>query len=232
MRIMGIIIALGILPVSCPTAVADVIELRTGQRVEGTLKQATPVSVSVEVAGQTITFEGEKVRAIYFGAAPAAGSPTAESARNPAVQALDALRAINSVVTAGVAYREYSARVLDGKVAVDKALPQVQDTNLKNSLSLASEFYVIVSSAWSAELTRSGSEGYAIAGRNPALKECPAMWEQIEKAAANRRPPPRGIPETSQESFNGMTVSFRKQLLWRCASDKITEAEKLLGSAK
>ncbi len=49
---------------------ADVIELKTGQRVEGTFKQATPAGVVIEVGGQPITFEQEKVRAIYFGPAP------------------------------------------------------------------------------------------------------------------------------------------------------------------
>lgn len=67
--------------VGATPAYADVIELKTGQRVEGTLKQATPASVSVEVGGQTITFTGDKVRAIYFGVAPA---PVTKSAAPPA----------------------------------------------------------------------------------------------------------------------------------------------------
>jgi hypothetical protein len=70
--------------IAASSALADVIELKTGQRVEGTLKQATPASVSVEVGGQTITFTGDKVRAIYFGAAPAPQArPSARSSSAP-----------------------------------------------------------------------------------------------------------------------------------------------------
>jgi hypothetical protein len=50
---------------------ADVVELKTGQRVEGSFKQATSEGVVIEVGGQAITFELERVRAIYFGTAPA-----------------------------------------------------------------------------------------------------------------------------------------------------------------
>jgi len=66
---------------------ADVIELKTGQRVEGTLKQATPASVAVEVGGQTITFEGDKVRAMSFGSMPPPKSGV-PSLRGEAMRAL------------------------------------------------------------------------------------------------------------------------------------------------
>jgi hypothetical protein len=65
----AIVIGLALALVASP-APADVIELKTGQRVEGTFKQGTPTRISLEVGGQTITFEVEKVRAIYFGVAP------------------------------------------------------------------------------------------------------------------------------------------------------------------
>jgi hypothetical protein len=51
-------------------AYADVIELKTGQIIEGTLTQATQAHVSIDVGGQTITVEGKKVRAIYFDVLP------------------------------------------------------------------------------------------------------------------------------------------------------------------
>lgn len=47
----------------------DTIELKTGERVDGTFKEATAASAVIEVAGQPITFPLEKVKAIYFGAA-------------------------------------------------------------------------------------------------------------------------------------------------------------------
>ena len=59
---------------------ADVVELKNGQRIEGTLRQATPASVSIDVGGQTMSIEGTRVRAIYFGSAPAAGAGYATDA--------------------------------------------------------------------------------------------------------------------------------------------------------
>ena len=101
-------------------ALADVVELTTGQRVEGTFQQATPRGVSIEVGGQTITFEQEKVRAIYFGSAPAAAVPP-----SPAREALLSLKALQSVTRAGIAYREYSQRVNDAKIQVDRVLDEL-----------------------------------------------------------------------------------------------------------
>ena len=100
---------------------ADVVELKTGQRIEGTFKQATPTGVVIEVGGQTIRFDREKVRAIYFGSAPPGQvSPAISGSTERAKRALDAVRALQSATRAGVNYREYSARVLDAKVSVDR----------------------------------------------------------------------------------------------------------------
>jgi hypothetical protein len=71
LQTMTLLLALALSLCSGLPAYADVLELKTGQRVEGTFKQGTAANISVEVAGQTITIELEKVRAIYFGAAPA-----------------------------------------------------------------------------------------------------------------------------------------------------------------
>ena len=65
------LMAFAFLIVFISLASADVVELKTGQRVEGTFKQATPAGIVIEVGGQTITFKQEKVQAIYFGSAPA-----------------------------------------------------------------------------------------------------------------------------------------------------------------
>lgn len=80
MRISTAAVVTPLIILAASSAFADVIELRSGQRVEGMLRQATPASVSVEVGGQTITFTGDKVRAIYFGAAP---TPKTEKTQVP-----------------------------------------------------------------------------------------------------------------------------------------------------
>ena len=46
---------------------ADTIELKTGERIEGTFKEATSSGVVINVGGQSLTMPMDKVRAIYFG---------------------------------------------------------------------------------------------------------------------------------------------------------------------
>ena len=224
---------------------ADVVELKTGERVEGALRQATPTSVSIEIGGQVVTFDVAKVRAIYFGVGPAlSGSPSSIGTQ----AAIDALKAVSSVLGAGVTYRDYAARVLEAKVAVDRALPAVTVDELRKALGLASQFYVIVSSAWNAELQTlpvrgrpsHGMQGFAAAGRDPVVQECAPMWDLIQRAEASgeklrkadaTRPKPAGLPAYSpppKDVSYGMTIAQGKQLLWSCAADKIAEAERLL----
>src|SRR5437660_184124 len=76
-----------------PMAMADAIELKTGERIEGAFKQASAVGAVIEVAGQPITIPLEKLKAIYFGAPPSVTS----TAPVPYQEALDALKALRSV---------------------------------------------------------------------------------------------------------------------------------------
>src|SRR5258708_4832106 len=45
----------------------DTFELKRGEGIEGTFKQATSAGAVIEVGGQSITFPLGKLRAIYFG---------------------------------------------------------------------------------------------------------------------------------------------------------------------
>jgi TonB family protein len=47
---------------------ADTIELKSGERIEGTFKQATSAGPVIEVGGQSITIPLGRLQAIYFGA--------------------------------------------------------------------------------------------------------------------------------------------------------------------
>ena len=91
-------------------AVGDTVELKTGERLEGTFRQAGSTGVTIETAGQLITIPLKKVLAIYFG-----GAKTRPHGPAPSQEALDALRALRSVTEAGISYREYAPRVLDTK---------------------------------------------------------------------------------------------------------------------
>src|SRR5262249_891418 len=96
------------------SATGDTVELKTGEHLEGAFRQPTTSSITIAVAGQPLATPLEKVRAIYFGAgAVAAGGPA------PRQEALDALKALQSVTQSGISYRDYAPRVLDAKVKVD-----------------------------------------------------------------------------------------------------------------
>ena len=78
---------------SVPPVSADVIELRTGERVEGTFKGADDSAVRIEIDDRIVTFAPSEVRAIYFGSAPASTTaPLVE--RDDAIGALDGLRSV------------------------------------------------------------------------------------------------------------------------------------------
>jgi hypothetical protein len=49
---------------------ADVVELSSGQRVEGSDVRASPDHVTVRVGSQTLIFQRAEVRAVHFGPAP------------------------------------------------------------------------------------------------------------------------------------------------------------------
>src|ERR1035437_1006128 len=100
---------------SSASAVADVVELKTGQRVEGVFKEATTRGVSVEVGGQIITFAPDKVRAIYFGPAPTI--VVQPSLRDDAIRSL---KALESAIKADIAYNDYATIVSATKIVVDR----------------------------------------------------------------------------------------------------------------
>src|ERR1017187_370987 len=83
---------------------AETLELKTGERIDGAFKQATSAGVVIEVAGQSVTIGIEKVRAIYFGAAPAPlrAGPTALE------EAMGALKGIRSATESGISFRDYT----------------------------------------------------------------------------------------------------------------------------
>jgi hypothetical protein len=58
---------------------ADVVELVSGERVEGTGVRASPDHVTVQVSGRTVIYDRAQVRAVFFGPVP----PPCGPARQP-----------------------------------------------------------------------------------------------------------------------------------------------------
>jgi hypothetical protein len=150
---------------------ADTIELKTGQKVDGTFRQATAAGVVVEVGGQVLTFPLDQVRAIYFGSAP---TSAAASTTGPD-EALGALRGLESVVKSGVNYQEFSKRVLDARVVVDRALRGNDAPKLREAMQL----YELAAKIWRLRMT----SGFGGVLDDAAVGFCPAALEDAKKRA-------------------------------------------------
>lgn len=144
----------------CPCLLlCDVMELKTGERLEGTFKQANAAGVVILVGGQTVTMPLVKVRAIYFGAAPVAQQPTVTKADPSAAhEALKALKALRAATEVGMLYPDYRARLADTKVKVGEYLDSAEAQDSKNidfngPVKLAMQDYEQAAKDWSVKMT-------------------------------------------------------------------------------
>ena len=200
---------------------SDILELKTGERIEGTFKQATAAGAVIEVAGQPITIPLEKVKAIYFGVASsstAAGPP-------PSQEAMDALKALRSVTQSGIAYRDYAQRMLDAKVKVDRYLssPGNDPAEFRKPIQTAMHEYELASQAWSNTINVTlaiASIGKTIM-EDPETASCPTI-----KPLIDRLNPKKKIQDQYLEI--AFRVGERPALLWTCASAQVAEAERLI----
>jgi hypothetical protein len=197
----------------------------TGERIEGTFKQATSTGAVIDVGGQPITIPLEKVRAIYFGAVPSA-SPTAPP---PARDALDALRGLQSVVESGLTYRDYATRVLDAKVKVDRYLSSSPNDppKLRKAIDIAMRENELAGLSW-------GFQGDESAYRSlitpDLLERCPAVAKIIEDGERLKLALAMGGLGMRDEAMGKMKVDgqYAHEVLWKCAITQGTEAERLL----
>lgn len=221
---------------TAPLVFADAIELTTGERVEGTFKQATQNGVVIEVGGQPLTIPLAKVRAIYLGTAPkipgASASPTIPvehfAKDSLAREALNSLKALQSVTHTGLSYREYADRVLDAKVKVDQFLrsPADRDPKLLTALRLSKirsgidtvmQYYELATQAWNAHLVNESQRSREIGERlrnDTVLRDCSAIRIKTTPGTDSLR--------------TGLVLGRNPDILWSCASTKIAEVEQLL----
>lgn len=226
---------------------ADTIELKTGEKIEGAFKQAGPAGAVIEVGGQPLTFALDKVRAIYLGA-----TPLAQQGPSVFVEALDALRALQSVTNSGVSYRDYAPRVLDAKVKMDRYLasPTNGDDKARAAAQLAMRYYEVAAEAWNNKISKSGRDREVglVLRSDPGLRECPAVQGVVAEADAGserfhtqpviigktRIAPPQPRPGQSLASMiedfavysTGSRVGESPNILWSCATAKLAEADR------
>ena len=137
---------------SVPPVSADVIELRTGERVEGTFKGADDSAVRIEIDDRLVTFAPSQVRAIYFGSAPSVPAPSALQERDAAIGALEGLR---SVARTGLTYPEYAPRVSEVQIVVNQYLRKEDGAPaIRGAIADSFHFYALAGAAWNAGLSR------------------------------------------------------------------------------
>lgn len=78
-RGVGILLGLTVSLIVSPAAWADVVELKTGRRVEGKFKRANSTWVWIDADGREVVFKRDQIRAIYFGSAPAQSTQPADA---------------------------------------------------------------------------------------------------------------------------------------------------------
>ncbi len=223
------ILVLTLLLVLVPVSYSDVVELKTGARLQGTLKQATPTAVQIEVGGETLTIEKEKVRAIYFESTPT--GPAQPSARG---EAIEALRGLQALTRGRLTYTEYAPQVKATKLMVDRYLqgPAGQDSReVRSAIGEAMHYHVLAAAAWNAQV-RSGD--YSIAGADPIIEKCPELKRAVDEAYAERVKTPAWRITTPTAAltayYDGQAVAAHLPVVWSCASNKIAEAERLTPS--
>jgi hypothetical protein len=227
-----------VLSLTASALLGDVIELKTGERLEGTFKQATTAGVVIEVGGQSINMPLEKVRVIYLGSAP----PPQTTLQQPNPQtpsahdALQALKAVQSVTSMGVNYRDYATRVQDAKIKVDQFIesPQAKETPGRDSIRLAMRYYEVATQAWALEISPARANTYQatlsmghLLNEDKEIGECPGLRGLL--ATVNK---PTSVKSLNQPDFRlfylAGLVGKQPAVLWSCASDKIAEAERLV----
>ncbi len=200
------------------------IELKTGQRVEGNFKRATPNGVVIEVGGQDIRFKMDQGRAIYFGRAPGVPPGQPSSLR----EAIRSLKALQSVASGSVTYSEYASRVNDVKIVVDRSLEEADrdDGILRDAVKVAFDYYVLVSSLWNNKVG-TGSQ-YKTASENPLVKQCAPTMQVITTVRHFTVP----YSELRSSERGGLVMLYGLPGLLSCASEKVTEAEQLARRTK
>jgi hypothetical protein len=192
---------------------ADTIELKTGERIEGAFKQATPAGVIIVVGGKALNFPFSSVRSIYLGSAPASEK---EKPNPAAIEAIDAVRALRSVTEAGLNYSQYSKRVLDAKVKVDRFTSSTSqnDAELGAIIQAVMHYYELASRAWAAKIAKNESMQTEV-GLSAKADRCPAVRETVASSLF------------SGDLQIGMLMGERLQVFWRCGVEKLAEAEAL-----
>jgi len=215
-----ILVVAGTLVIACglgPTpSWADTVELRNGQRIEGSLREANATAVVIESGGRAVVIPREQVAVIYLDGPTVASPGRPSAARSDLFQALDALRALTRNLA--VKQEAYTRAVADAKVALDRYLQEPGvDPAFRAVASDAWALYAVASSAWEAKANHNATMSIVV-GQDPILDRCPGL-----KRMLSRYPAPT---DQGTALRRGVAVEAEIPTLWSCAADRVGEAER------
>lgn len=206
---------------------ACIVQLKNGQKVEGNFKGATSHEIHVEVASQILKFKIDEVSHIIFDnkffSKEHSNNLTPISFKSSAKKALRSVKAIQSLIRAGVTYRDYSSKVNDSKIIVDEFLDEYNDSkheDFNRLIGNAIGFYNAASLAWSSKITKNEQIYYSIPTNEYCLK-----CKQLQNTLINLENGKYKVGGRDE----GLAISyFGIQPLWECAGAAISAADKLL----
>ena len=190
---------------------ADVIELVSGERIEGKVVKVTDDLVYVETGAGVVLLPRHSVRSM--GSTPAVAPPAA-----PAGEVVTALKGLQAAAASQISQKEYAARVAQSRPVVAKYLqePGAAPPRGVDAVRDAFALYEFAAAVWESRLTNSAPASAAI-GRSAVIDRCPAL----QKVVADY--PPATDQETAWR--RGVAIEFEIARVLTCASEKVAEAE-------
>ncbi len=207
------------------SAQADVLELKSGQKLEGQYAGGSREEIRFQVGSQSLRFAIAEVSKITI------GSAGQEDFYKAAKEALRQLKALASVVEGGTTYQNYSPRVEDAKIKVDQFLDEYKASpvpKFNEYLADSLGFYVAASSSWNLRMLR-GSSGETILAREVITEEL--MGRYVPRCAPLQAAILEGRKDRqySNKVKDSTTLHlYGVQLLWECARNSMIDAEKAL----
>lgn len=168
---------------------------------------------------------------------------SAALAQTPASDAIDALRGLNSATDVSLTFAEYSKRMIDAKVKVDKYLADApKDDPPRETIQNTMRLYVLAGQLWSASVqgtvpadapaeeilaSPEWSACSDLAPRIAAAKTKKPWYETTTtKMTEKQRAALRAKDHLTPASHLAMDLARNPGILWKCASNALDGLKK------
>ncbi len=217
-------------------AAADVVELTTGERIDGTVVQTTATGLVIELSdGRLVRLEQSRVAAIRFDPTSRAAPAPAPTLSRPVVApvprlasveletAFFAFRRLHAATARPLAREDYDALIAETRERVDQYLtaPVADDLGIRQALDTALRYHIFAAAAWARYEAR---VDLRLLGTDPVISQCRDLRELIARDAARWQFNPH------DPAFAGLiAASEGLPALWTCAADAVAHAEERAG---